>query len=54
LEKEGYHPRVIHVTSNGRELYKVRIGPHGSREEAMKAMKDIRTALKVDVILIIE
>jgi len=33
------------------ELYRVRVGPFGSREEAMKAMKTIRDRMKLDVIL---
>ena len=54
LEKEGYKARVILVPGKGgaKDLYKVRIGPHGSKEEAMKSMRDIRTALKIDVILL--
>ncbi len=54
LEREGYKARVILVPGKGKEkdLYKVRIGPHGSKEEALKAMRDIRTALKIDVILL--
>ena len=56
LEKEGYKARVILVPGKGtaKDLYKVRIGPHGSKEEALKSMRDIRTALKIDVILLAE
>lgn len=56
LEKGGFHARIIHVPGkgNGKDLYKIRVGPHGSKEEALKAMKEIRTALRVDVILIPE
>ena len=54
LEKEGYKARVIMVPGKGKgkDLYKVRVGPHGSKEEALRAMRDIRTALKIDVILL--
>jgi len=54
LEKEGYKARVILVPGKGKgnDLFKVRVGPHGSKEEALKAMRDIRTALKIDVILL--
>lgn len=54
LEKEGYKARVIAVPgkTRGKDLYKVRVGPHGSKDEALKAMRDIRTALKIDVILL--
>lgn len=54
LEREGYKARVILVPGKGKgkDLYKVRVGPHGSKEEALKAMRNIRTALKIDVILL--
>ncbi len=53
LEKEGFRARVIRVQGKGRikDLFRVRIGPHGSKEEAVKAMKEIRAALKIDVII---
>lgn len=54
LEKEGFKARVIRFPGKdrGKDLYKVRIGPHGSKDEALKAMRNIRTALKIDVILL--
>jgi len=33
-------------------VYRVRVGPFGSRDEAMKAMKAIRAEMKIDVILL--
>jgi len=53
LERGGYKAKVVHVTGLKQgELYRVRVGPFGSREEAMKAMKAIRSGMKIDVILV--
>jgi cell division protein FtsN len=54
LEREGYRSKVVRIEGKGRggDLYKVRIGPHGSREEALKAMKAIKYEMKIDVILL--
>jgi DedD protein len=54
LEKAGHRSKVIRLQAkdHGPDLYKVRIGPHGSREEALKAMKSIKSELKIDVILL--
>lgn len=54
LQKEGHKARVILVPGRekGKDLYKVRVGPHRSKEEALKAMRDIRSELKIDVILL--
>jgi len=55
LDRSGYKTRVIHVTTPTLgEVYRVRVGPFGSRDEAMKAMKAIRTKMKIDVILLKE
>jgi cell division septation protein DedD len=53
LEKSGYKARVFHATSRTLgEVYRVRVGPFASRDEAMKAMKSIKTDMKIDVILL--
>jgi cell division protein FtsN len=53
LDRSGYKAKVIHVTTRKQgEIYRVRVGPFGSRDEAMKAMKAIQTEMKIDVILL--
>ena len=53
LDRGGYKAMVIRATSpNSGEVFRVRVGPFGSREEAMKAMKAIRDGMKIDVILL--
>jgi len=53
LDRSGYKAKVIQATTPKQgEVYRVRIGPFGSRDEAMKAMKAIRTEMKIDVILL--
>ena len=53
LDRRGYKAKVIHVTTRTHgEWYRVRVGPFGSRAEAMKAMKAIRTEMNIDVILL--
>jgi cell division septation protein DedD len=53
LERSGYKAKVIHATTQKfGEVYRVRVGPFGSRDEAMKAMKAIRAEMKIDVILL--
>jgi cell division septation protein DedD len=53
LDRGGYKARVIRTTTRKHgDLYRVRVGPFGSREEAMKAMKAIRAGMKLDVILV--
>ncbi len=53
LDRGGYRTKVIRAsTPKHGDVYRVRVGPFGSREEAMKAMKSIRTELKIDVILL--
>jgi cell division protein FtsN len=53
LDRGGYNAKVIHATSRKLgEVYRVRVGPFGSREEAMKAMMAIRAEMKIDVILL--
>jgi len=53
LDRSGYKAKVIHVTTRSLgEVYRVRVGPFGTRDEAMKAMKAIRAEMKIDVILL--
>jgi cell division septation protein DedD len=53
LDRSGYKAKVLHVSTRTLgEVYRVRVGPFGSRDEAMKAMKAIRTEMKIDVILL--
>ena len=53
LERSGYKAKVIHATTRkSGEVYRVRVGPFGSRDEAAKAMKAIRAEMKIDVILL--
>lgn len=53
LDRSGYKAKVLHVSTRKLgEVYRVRVGPFGSRDEAMKAMKAIRTEMKIDVILL--
>jgi cell division protein FtsN len=53
LDRRGYKTKVIRATTRKLgEVYRVRVGPFGSRDEAMKAMKAIRTEMKIDVILL--
>ncbi|HEX2720750.1 MAG TPA: SPOR domain-containing protein, partial [Candidatus Deferrimicrobium sp.] len=53
LDRSGYNTRVIQATTRkSGEVYRVRVGPFGSRDEAMKAMKAIRAEMRIDVILL--
>jgi cell division protein FtsN len=53
LGRVGYKAKVIHATTRKHgEVYRVRVGPFGSRNEAVKAMKAIRVDMKIDVILL--
>ena len=53
LDRGGYKAKVIHATTRKHgEVYRIRVGPFGSRDEAMKAMKAIRAEMKIDVILL--
>jgi cell division septation protein DedD len=53
LDRSGYKAKVIHAKTQALgEVYRVRVGPFGSRDEAMKAMKAIRAKMKIDVILL--
>ncbi|MBE0607678.1 MAG: SPOR domain-containing protein [Deltaproteobacteria bacterium] len=53
LVRSGYKAKVIQGTTRSHgEVYRVRVGPYGSRDEATKAMKAIRTEMKIDVILL--
>jgi len=53
LDRRGYKATVIHATTRkSGDVYRVRVGPFGSRDEAAKAMKSIRAEMKIDVILL--
>jgi len=53
LDRRGYKAKVVHATTRTLGgVYRVRVGPFGSRDEAMKAMNAIRAELKIDVILL--
>ena len=53
LDRGGYRAMVVHATTRKYgTVYRVRVGPFGSRDEAMKAMKAIRAEMKIDVILL--
>ena len=53
LDKRGYKAKVVNATTRSLgKVYRVRVGPFGSRDEAMKAMKAIRAEMKIDVILL--
>jgi len=53
LERHGYKATVhLATTRKTGEVYRVRVGPFGSREAAAKAMKSIRSEMKIDVILL--
>jgi cell division septation protein DedD len=53
LDRSGYKAKVIYATTRKHgEVYRVRVGPFGSRDEAMKALKAIRAEMKIDVILL--
>ena len=54
LDGAGFPAKVLHGSTNGEDVYRVRVGPHRSKEEATKVMKSIQAALKIDVILITE
>jgi len=53
LDRSGYNAKVIHATTRKHgEVYRVRVGPFGSRDEAMRSMKAIQAEMKIDVILL--
>ncbi len=53
LDRRGYKATVVQATTRTKgEVYRVRVGPFGTRDEATKAMKSIRTEMKIDVILL--
>ncbi len=53
LEKKG-HRTIVSRVANPKlgTVFRVRVGPFDTREEALKAMKAIRTDMKIDVILL--
>lgn len=53
LDRIGYKAKVVHVTTRTHGgVYRVRVGPFGSRDAATKAMKAIQAEMKIDVILL--
>jgi cell division septation protein DedD len=53
LERGGYNAKVLRaVTKSSGEVFRVRIGPYETREEAKKAMRAIKSDMKIDVILL--
>ena len=53
LDRGGYNAKLTHATTRKHgDVFRVRVGPFGSREEAVKAMKAIRDEMKIDVILL--
>ena len=53
LDKRGYKAKVVNATTRSLgKVYRVRVGPFGTRDEAMTAMKAIRSELKIEVILL--
>lgn len=53
LETAGYKAKVVRgSTGSGDEVYRVRVGPFATREAATKAMKAIKSEMKIDVILL--
>ena len=53
LERSGYKAKVIHAeTRKHGGVYRVRVGPFGSRDAAMKAMKAIRAEMKIDLFML--
>jgi cell division protein FtsN len=53
LDRRGYKAKVIRATTRKQgEVYRVRVGPFGSRDDAVKAMKAIQAEMKIDVILL--
>lgn len=52
LDRRGYKATVARATTRTQgEVYRVRVGPFGTRDEATRAMKSIRNEMKIDVIL---
>ena len=54
LDNRGYKARVVREIVGGKDLYKVQAGPYGSREEANRAIKDIKATFKLDAIIVSE
>ena len=53
LDRRGYNAKVFNAkTRTLGKVYRVRVGPFGSSDEARKAMKAIRAEMKIDVILL--
>ncbi|MCL2103179.1 MAG: SPOR domain-containing protein [Syntrophorhabdaceae bacterium] len=54
LDAKGFRTRLSSETVGGRDLYKVRVGPYRTKEDANKAVKDIKAAFKLDPIIVLE
>ena len=54
LEKKGYRTRVLRESVKGKILYKVRVGPYGTKDEATREVKNLRAALKIEAIIVTE
>jgi DedD protein len=53
LARAGYKAKIQRVvTTSSGPVYRVRVGPYGTRDEAKKAMKAIKSDMKIDVILL--
>jgi len=53
LEKAGYKATVSRAATRASgDVFRVRVGPFSSRDEATKAMKGIKSDLKIDTILV--
>ena len=52
LDRRGYKATVARATTRTQgEVYRVRVGPFGTRDEATRVMRSIRNEMKIDVIL---
>ena len=54
LDNKGFKAKVVREVVGGKDLFKVQTGPYGSKEDANKAIKDIRSAFKIDAIIVSE
>ena len=54
MDNKGFKAKVVREVVGGKDLYKVQAGPYASREDATKAVKEIKTAFKLDAIIVTE
>jgi len=54
LDGKGFKSKVVREVAGGKDLFKVHSGPYGSKEDAAKAIKDIKAAFKIDAIIVSE